>query len=284
MRKSVLIAGVMVSAAVLSGVRVYADDAAGIETDYPLGSYVTYDNTAGLDANGYPVITAVASKPGVTAGHNYTGWSVLAEDQSGSLDLFVSASTLTTLQANASATLAAGDGVNVGGVYSPYDAIPEMTFASTPNATNYLQTVSTGNALPTAPVFTVSQLLGYTNPATNGNMAGYYLEIQNAVVSNTNGLTSFPGYTSNTTLETMKLTDNTGSMTLFDWTTSYSGAAALTGTPIGVTCDIYGFVDYFAPNAEFVPLSITVVPEPSTIMLAGVGLIGGLLAIRRRRA
>src|SRR5579859_3959408 len=136
MRKSVLIAGVMASAVVLSGVRVYADDAVDIESFSTVGANVNYDNTAGLDANGYPVITAVGSQPGTFGGHLFTGWAVFAQDQTGSMELFVSQATLTNLvgtPSNDSATapfgsptttLAAGMGVNVRGDWSPFDGIP----------------------------------------------------------------------------------------------------------------------------------------------------------------
>ena len=140
--------------------------------------------------------------------------------------------------------------------------------------------------MPTAPIFTCSTLAataGSLVPA-QPTIAGYYLEIQNAVVSNTNGLTAFPGYTNNTAVETLTLTDGSGSMTLFDWTTSYSGAAALQGTPIGGVCDLYGFVEGFGTTTEFVPLSIVAVPEPSsTSLLVGAGVLG-LLGLRRRRS
>jgi len=281
MRKSVLIAGVMVSAVVLSGVKTYADDAFDIESFSSVNQYVTYDNTGGYDANGYPVITAVASMPGTFGGHTYTGWSVLAQDTTGSLDLFVSAFTLTNMTHNSS-VLAAGDGLSAGGQWGPFDQIPELSFSTVPASNNYLNVTSTGNALPTAPVFTVNQV---TNPIAQ-NEAGYYLELQNVTISGSTGsyMSTFPMETAaNISNETYTVTDNTGSMTMFDWTTSYSVCGALGGTAVPTgPVDIYGFVDAFGTSPEFVPLLI--VPEPSTLMLAGMGLIGGVLAMRRRRS
>jgi len=287
MRKSVLIAAVATAAVALSGVRIYADDASDIEQYYSVGSYVSYDNTSGLDANGYPVITAVASQPGTFGGHLYTGWSVLAQDQTGSLDLFVSQFTLTNMTHNAS-SMAVGDGVNVAGQWGPFDMIPELSFSTVPSSNNYFNVTSHGNALPTPPVFTTAQIV-----ATGGNLipgalsvAGYYLEIQNVTISGSTGSfqSTFPTYAqANTVNETYTISDGGASITMFDWTTSYSVCGAMGGSAVPTgPVDIYGFVDAFSGNPEFVPLSI-VVPEPSTIMLAGLGL-AGLLAIRRRRS
>src|SRR5579863_3870945 len=147
MRKSVLIAGVMASAIALSGVRVYADDASDIESFYSVGANVNYDNTAGYDANGYPVITAIASQPGFYGGFTFTGWAAFAQDQTGSMELFTTQSTLSDLATNGSTpgndvstppygtpttTLAAGMGLNVRGDWSPFDNFAEMGFKTTP--------------------------------------------------------------------------------------------------------------------------------------------------------
>lgn len=305
MRKSVLIAGVMASAIVVSGVRVYADDAVDDE-GAPLNSNVSYDNTAGYDANGYPIVTAIGSQPGFYGGHTFTGWAVLDQDQTGSMELFVSQGTLTNLvgtPTNDSTTppygtpttsISVGMALNVRGAYSPFDGIPEITFNTTPASNHYIAATSVGNALPTPPVFTISGLQSGTGNGsdilTNPAIAGMYLEIQDVTISPTAGnatnafATVFPKDISgqNTVAnESYIITDGGGStLELFDWTTSYSTCAAMGGSAVPTgPVDIYGFYDSFN---EFVPLSI--VPEPSTFMLAGVGLIGGLLAMRRRRS
>jgi len=288
MRKSVLFSGAIVAAVVLSGVRVYADDAQDIEAD-PIGTIVTYDNQYGVgyDANNYPVISVVASQPGFYGGHTYTGYAVLAEDQSASLDLFISLATLTNLNANPSYTLAAGDGVQAQGTYSPFDGIPEVTFTTIAASNNYLKVTSTGNSVPAAPVFTINQLTTLTGNGSNvlsqPGIAGTFIEIQNATISGSTGSFqhTFPLETqANTTDESYTITDGSGSIELFDWTTSYSDCGALGGSPVPTgPVDIYGFYDSFN---EFVPLQI--VPEPSTFILAGLGLVGGLLAMRRRRS
>ncbi|MGO9446279.1 MAG: PEP-CTERM sorting domain-containing protein, partial [Thiobacillaceae bacterium] len=85
------------------------------------------------------------------------------------------------------------------------------------------------------------------------------------------------------------ITDSTGSMTYFDYVTSYSTCGALGGSAVPTgPVDVYGFLSVFPSSAlsggglpEFTATSI--VPEPSAFLLAGMGLLG-LLAIRRRRS
>jgi hypothetical protein len=74
-------------------------------------------------------------------------------------------------------------------------------------------------------------------------------------------------------------------MVMFDWVTSYSRAAAMGGQPIpSGPVTMYGFISVYGGVPEFTPLTIVgVIPEPSTIMLVGAGLLG-LLAVRRRRS
>jgi len=299
-RKRLLVAGVMASAVALIGARVYADDAEDIESFYAVGAGVQYDNTAGLDANGYPILTWIGSQPGFYGGHTFTGWSVFVEDQTGSLELFTSQSVLTNMTgtpSNSSATppygtptgtLTAGMGLNAQGNWSPYDGIPEVTFNTVHASNDYLAVTSTGNAIPASPVFTIPQLeAGTANGSgvlTNPAIAGQIIELDNVTISGSTGsfISTFPLETqANTVAESYTITDGGGNhLEMFDWTTSYSVDAAMGGSPVPTgPVTMYGFFDSFN---EFVPLEI--VPEPSTFMLAGVGLIGGLLAIRRRRS
>jgi len=288
-KKQVLLAGAIAVAVALVGTKVLADDATDIQSFYTTGSYATYDNTSGA----YPIITAVGSMPTNIGGHVYTGWSVFAQDLTGSLDLFISASTLSNLNAHGNATstsMNVGDALNVAGQWSPYHQIPEMafnpTFIGSPS-NNFFNTVSTGNTVPTAPIFTVSQIAAVGSALSNHqDIAGFYLEIQNVVITGSNGFTALPGWTNGIAQETFTVTDNTGSMTMFDWTTSYSGATLLSNTPIGVanSYNAFGFVSYNTGGPlEFTPLSLVAVPEPSTVLLVGAGL-AGLLALRRRRS
>jgi len=304
-KKRLLVAAVMASAVALVGVKTYADDAYDIESFYSVNATVNYDNTAGLDANDYPILTWIGSQPGFFGGHTYTGWSVFVEDQTGSLELFTSQSLLTQLSTNGAtpgndsgtppygtptATLAAGMGLNMRGGYSPFDGIPEVTFTGTLASNNYLAVTSTGNAIPASPIFTIPQLEAGTGNGggvlTNAAIAGQIIELQNVTISGSTGSfqSTFPLETqANIADESYTITDGGGNhLEMFDWTTSYSVCAARGGTPVPTSpVNMYGFFDSFN---EFVPLSITAVPEPSTFMLAGMGLIGGLLAIRRRRS
>jgi len=304
-KRRLLVAAVMASAVALVGVKVYADDAADIESFYSVNSIVNYDNTAGNpgEANGYPVITAIGSQPGFYGGHTFTGWAVFAADGTGSMELFVSQTTLNGLATNGATlgndsgvppygtkttSLATGMGLNVRGDWSPFDGIPELGFATTPASNHFVAATSTGNALPAFPVFTIPQLeAGTANGVgvlTNNAIAGQIIELQNVTISGSTGSfqSTFPLETqANIADESYTITDGGGNhLEMFDWTTSYSVCAAMGGSAVPtVPVNMYGFFDSFN---EFVPLAI--VPEPSTFMLAGMGLIGGLLAIRRRRS
>jgi hypothetical protein len=256
MRESVLFTGVVAAALVLSGVRAYADDAVDIEQNYPNNSYVQYDDASG----DFPVITVLASQPGTFGGHMYTSWQVLAQDSTGSLNLFITDATLKTLTQNPSASIAVGDKVSVAGQWSQYHQIPEIIFSTVPALNDYFVTESTGNGLPTPPVFTVSQL-NVNNISNNINMAGFYLEIQNATLSGSIGgfQTTFPTYAQATTANmSYTITDNTGSMTMFDWVTEYSACGALGGTAVPTgPINAFGFVSYNTGGgpAEFTMLS-----------------------------
>jgi len=288
-KKRVLLAGAVVAAVALVGTRVLADDASDIESFYSAGSYVTYDNTGG----DYPIITAIGSQPGVFGGHTYTGWAIFAQDATGSLELFSSASVLTNLPAGPGTpytrTLspAVGDKVNAAGQWSPYDGIPELGFITSVASNNFVNQISAGNTVPTPPVFTITQLkngtANGTGVLTNPAIAGMVLTIQGVTISGSTGgyMSTFPMEQSSIAAESYTITDGgANTMEMFDWTTSYSADGALGGTPVPVgAVNITGFYDSFN---EFVPLSIVSVPEPSTVMLVGTGLLG-LLTLRRRR-
>ena len=290
MKSRVLLASAVAVAAVFVGTKVLADDASDIEQFYPLTSYVQYDNTSG----DYPVVTEVGSMPTTLGGHTYTSWSVFAEDSTGSLDMFLTAATLSNLFVNSNATstnVNVGDQLNLAGSWGPFHQIPEISLSSVPASNHYFNTVSTGNALAPRPVFTVSQIAATGSAPSNFlNIAGYYLEIDNVTISSpSNGLTALSGYVGGVAptiaQETYTMTDNSGSMTMFDWVTSYSAADMLAGTPIGAgnVYNMKGFVSYNTGGPlEFTPLSLEAVPEPSSVALVGLGT-AGLIAMRRRR-
>jgi hypothetical protein len=312
------IAAFGVSVVALVGARAMAADAYQVEQTTPINNTVTvqYDgyNTAsatpeGYDPNGYPVVTVVASQPGLYGGHTYTSWAGFVADSTGSVDLFVSATTLAGLTTTpssetaapagtATTTLAAGDGINTVGQWDPFDGIAELAYSTTPSKGNFLAVTSTGNALPATPVVTIPYLttttgngvnLG-TNPGNFPGITAQYLQIDNVTITAGNGSTVnpfstvWPTYAQVTTPlgssadETYTITDSSNnSIELFDWVTSYSTDGAMAGNPVPTgPVNISGFYDSFN---EFVPLSITAVPEPASL---GLLAVGGLALLRRR--
>jgi hypothetical protein len=274
----------VVSAVALIGGRAFADDAGDIEAFYGTANpAVNWDNTSG----DYPVITYIGSQPGFFGGHTFTGWSIFAQDNTGGMEIFTSAATLSNIPpGNTYTNPAAGDAITLNGTYSPFDGIPEIEFSTVPASNHNLVKISGGNAVPAPPVFTIAQLeAGTANGAgvlTNPAIAGMIIELQGVTISGSTGSfqSTFPLETqANIVDEAYTITQGSSTLEMFDWTTSYSVCAARGGTavPTGPQ-NMIGFFDSFN---EFVPLSI--VPEPSTFMLAGVGLIGGLLTMRRRR-
>jgi len=302
MTKSVLFSGAVVAAVVLSGVKVYADDAADI-MGTANSTYSQYDNyyDVGYDPNGYPVITDVASQPGVYGGHTFTGWSLLAADETGSLDLFLSSATLAGLKGGVT-SLGAGYGINVAGYNSPFHSEAELGFSTVASSNHYFYITSQDTAgnlasVGAPPVFVISNV-NYVAAISNnpgGLVAGVsaqYIELQDVTFSGSTGgfMSTFPTYAqANLLSESYTITDSSGSIELFDYVTSYSAAAALGGTAVPTgPVDVYGFLSVFPSSGlpggglpEFTATSI--VPEPSAFMLAGMGLLG-LLAIRRRRS
>ena len=209
-----------------------------------------------------PVITAILSQPGTTDGKSYSNWSFLVNDGTGSMDIFASGSSLTTL----SYTPVVGQTISVSGTYSPYDSIPELEDVTA------ISSAGTG-IVPAIGTSTVATLNQSTIP---NNIAGYLWTVDNATISGISG-------TFGTANLTGSIADTSGSMTLYYWATSYSmavqnlyGSAIPTG-PVDVT----GFVDQFSGTDEFVPISIVAVPEPTTLALAGIGGLS-MLFLRRR--
>ena len=221
---------------------------------------VTLDNASG----GHPVVTAILSEPGTFGGKSYSSWSFFVKDSTGSADVYGTLSGL-------GYTPAVGDAVTVTGEWSPYHQLPELEYPTAISA------VSSGNPVPNPVSATISQLNQTTLPA---NIAGYLATVSNVTIVGASG--NFPsGNTSYT------ISDGTNSMTLYDWTTSYSCDGALIGTPIPTgPVNITGFMSVYpgTPGSpEFTPISITAVPEPATlVLLAAAGICGLALRCVRR--
>ena len=256
-----------------------ADTAANIQT-YANNSGATYDG------GGYfPIITAILTAPvGSLDGYTYNNWAFLAQDPTGSLDMFY-ANSLTTgsawigLGGTPGYTPHVGDAIVVQGNYTPFDGIPEIGNSSNnPVAVTYS---SSGNPFytPSPTVTTISTINVGTNAygLNASGLAGTYLTLKNVTIG-TNG--NFPIHANLSTT----ISDGANSMTAFFWASSYSTIGAMGGTPIpqGLV-NITGFVDDFGNTAEFVPISVTAVPEPTAVGLGGLAAALAWASCRLRK-
>ena len=260
-----LFTGFIVSAVVLFASNALASDILTIEG---LAS-----GTAGVTLDSSPVVTAILSQPGMYGGHTYTGWSFLVQDGTGSLDVFASAASLTSVDPGYTPTV--GDVINLTGTYSPFHQIPEMATLTAFS--------KVGTAIAPGPVIqTIPTLNQATLPLST---AGHLIEVDNVTISGTP--TTFPNYAGGNVSYT--ITDGSAnSMVLYDWVTSYSTAASMGGTavPTGLV-DIIGFDSVFTSGvnstAEFTPIGVISVPEPTTMGLCGAaGLLAFIFRLRRK--
>jgi len=273
MRKSLLFTAAVAAVVVLSGVTVYAQTWATVEGQ----SSGTVGVTLGNPSVGYPIITAIGSAPvGSLDGYTYSSYSVFSQDSSGSGDLYGSSASF------GSYTPAVGDAVTATGTYAPYHQIPEV------DALTAVSAASSGNTVPTAPVFSIPTLVASGTGPIPESIAGYVLQVQNVELY-TDAACTIPvsgnfATHANTTLYAEDGSANT--MEVYVWASSYSTDGAMGGTPIPTgLVDLTGFMSQsstFPP--EMTPFQITpvAVPEPATIALVGTGLLG-LFLIRRRR-
>jgi PEP-CTERM motif len=255
--KKVLLAASLSSAIAVVGSNALADDAATI-FGLPSGTTVTYDDASGM----FPVITAILSQPGTVNTRTYSSWAFLANDGTGSLEVYG------TMPSGF--TPAVGETISVSGTYSPYEQIPEIedvTVASTEGT----------GTVPPVGISTIPTLNQSTLPQS---IAGNLWTLDDVTISGISG--NFGG--SNLTGTITDSSDN--SMELYYWVTSYSSANSnLNGTAIPTgPVDMTGFVSVYGSGpAQFTPISITSVPEPTSLALFSVGgLLVLALALRRR--
>ena len=252
-----------------------ADMASTIE-GYPTNTAVTYDNASGA----YPVVTAVLTQAGAVSGtHTYSTTALLAQDSSGSIDIYGSQIT--------GYTPTVGDAISVTGTYSPFHQLPEIVNSST-YGTLGITPISSGNTVPSPLLLTVPQ----ANVTTLGvGIAGYLIQIDNVTISGGSAYSSvFPTYANGNVAYT--ITDgSSNSMEYYDYVTSYSTSAAFGGqaVPTGPV-DLVGFMEvYPTPSPgipEFTALEIlpagASAPEPTSLLLCGMGLLAMFVLARRR--
>jgi hypothetical protein len=257
------LAGAIASAVVSLGANVLASDISTILSQ-PTGTPITLDSS--------PIVTAILSAPGTLDGYTYTSYSFLAQDTSGSLDIFGSLSGL-------GYTPTVGDAITVSGTFSPYHQVPEIATVTAISAT------SSGNPGFGVPITTIPIAAASGTGTLPSSLAGTLLTIDNVTLYTDSGATvPVSGNFATHANTALYMKDSGGNiMELYVWASSYSTCGALGGTPIPTgTVDVTGFLSQsgtFGP--EMTPFSITSVPEPSTLALVGLGVAG--LLIRRRR-
>jgi hypothetical protein len=260
MKKYFPLIGAIVSTTVLCASNALADSAATIFSD-PSSTLVTYDNASGA----FPVITTIMSLGGgaVVGGHTFNNWAILAQDSTGSIELFGS------LPGGYTPTL--GDAISVSGTYSPFHQIPEIGTMTS------ITLESSGNPVPSTLLETIPSLNQATLPQS---IAGSHVELDNVTISGASG--NFPNANTSYTI-----TDGVNSMVMFFNPTSYSTDAALIGSPIPTgPVNILGLDTVFPTGSipELIPNMIISVPEPTTLSLCGASALLALALRSRRKA
>jgi len=295
--------------------RVRADNALDIQSE-PNYTSVTFNGIGDEQnsGNGHDaIVDDILTVPGTFGGEQYATYMVLAADASGGLLLWSYPS-----EGIWPATYAptVGDNISLTGTYQSYHSIPAIrtvTAVSLPNTgLNGWQSpgVGSGQVGGGSQLVTIPNVLANPgNPGDSQNLPinqayeGYLVEIQNVTISGAGTLTTWPTTNAGTSgLNNLYLTDTAGnSMTLYFWYSSVGVDGNMVGAPIpdnssltsGGEFDVYGFLAAYPSvtgghtiwQDELDPTAfVATVPEPSSFMLAGVGLLGLLAIIRRRHS
>jgi hypothetical protein len=217
---------------------------------------------ATLDDN--PVITYIASQPGSGDGYTYTNYAILANDGTGSIDLFGH------LPTGSSYVPTVGDAITVSGTYSPFNGIPEIATMTA------ISQVSSGNAVPGPTSVTVPQLLAL------GSSQNYAIQEYLLVLHNVTFVAPPATYPIHANLS-LTATDGTNNVTVFYNPSSYSVSDPLAGTAIPTgPVDITGIASVFSGTAELLPFTVTPVPEPASLTFGLIALGSVALLCRRR--
>jgi len=289
--KTWLLVAVVTSALAFVGTRVLADSALHIEQG-AVNISVTYDGNGDFLQGGNNqdvIIDEILSWPGTVGGSTYTGWSLLAADASGSMDVFSSSSSLKSL----GYTPTVGDNISITATYSPYHAIPEIATATavTLNSSGNPQMVGSKQA-------TIPAVLANPGPwplPLAQNLEGYLVEIDNVTISGQGTVVNFPATNSGTAgLGNLYLNDTShNQLTMYFWRSSYACDSAMVGAPIPTwPVNVFGLLTAFPSVSgtttnwqdELIPTAFVGIPEPSSVMLAGIGLLGLIAVLRRRHS
>jgi len=315
--KWLLTLGAVACAVLLAGRSVQADNAVHIDLNIPSGTLgVTFDGS-GDGGNNQAIVTAILSQPTTVGARTYTTWAYTAADASGSMEIYDNSSTHLY-------TPTVGDQISVKGLWSPFHALPELAAPFVNYGSTLIASGQTVPPVPSITISAPAGILGNPNDTPLGNanhptgagvgplseggdprypnnngfgdqqIEGYYAEIQNVWINPWYG----GGLLFPQTNVSYYMTDQENeTLTLFFYYTSYSTCGAMVGTAVPQgTVDVYGFASAY-PNTvksgtiittnwadEFIPTAIVQVPEPSSFMLAGVGLLSLFTLIRRRRS
>jgi len=308
--KNWLLVAAVTSALAFVGTRVLADDAVDIEYSAP-NATVTFDGNNDFlygGNNADAIVEDVVSGPFTVpwTARSYTAWALLAGDASGAMEVYSSASSLTANVPGWSPL--SGDNVSLTATYSPYHSIPEIatvtagTKISGGNATWASPGVNGGSQMTTIPNVLANTGTGTYGPISQ-NLAGYLVEIPNVTISSSGSAHNWPNTNAETaSLPTLYLTDTGGNqLTLYFWVTSYYCDGYMAGAPIpdnstltyNGTFNVWGFLSSYPSVSsgittwqdELVPTAfVATIPEPSSFMLAGIGLLSLLAVIRRRHS